>query len=296
MGKALVFDGITVSNPLQTLTFSDGVSAVVRQYLANLSTSVPDAHAEAFDTFYHTLKDAGIWNKITCLYPLYGSASDCTYGLIGNPIAIPAGATYDKGLNLTNASGGFGADGKGIKILDYFPSTTTTNYSMFVNYPYGWTTSQRGYPLVFARDSVRDNPSTNSPGRFLGQAWNSTNSNFMDIRASLASEAGISNTLRYTVAEGSKGLFGETHSFSSGSGAHYLYYEGTAVASNVGSAYTAVDNNGKLGINASAQASQTSHLMNVPINMVIVCNGYALSSSDVATLSTAVAALVDVIF
>lgn len=290
MGKALVFDGITVSNPLQTLTFSDGVSAVVRQYLANLSTSVPDAHAEAFDTFYHTLKDAGIWNKITCLYPLYGSASDCTYGLIGNPIAIPAGATYDKGLNLTNASGGFGADGKGIKILDYFPSTTTTNYSLFVNYPYGWTTSQRGYPLVFASDSTRT--AATSAGRFLGQAWNSTNSNFMDIRATLASEPG---ECRYMVAEGAKGLFGETHSFGNNSSVNNLYINGTSVASETGG-YSSVNNNGKLGINASAQASQTSHLMNVPINMVIVCNGYALSSSDVATLSTAVAALVDVIF
>ena len=222
---------------------------------------------------------------------MYGSVEDCAYGLIGNSIVIPEGATYDKGINLTNAHGGFGAEGKGIKIIDYFPFTSTTNYSMFVNYPYGWATSQHGYALVFASDETRN--SAAASGRYLGQAYNSTTGTFMDIRASLTSEVG---ECRYTVPAGTKGLFGETHAFSSNSSANYLYINGVAVASETSGTYSFVNNNGKLGINASAQASQTTHLMNVPINMIIVCNGYALSALDVSILNTAVATLANIIF
>jgi hypothetical protein len=124
MGKALVFDDITVASPLQTVTFTNGISGVVREYLDKLSVSVPTSHADAFQAFYIALRNNGVWEKLTCLYPMYGSASDCAYGLIGNDLTLPSGVTYDKGINLTNAYDGFGADGKGVLLLDVLLSPT----------------------------------------------------------------------------------------------------------------------------------------------------------------------------
>ena len=290
MGKAIVFDDITVASPLQTVTFTHGVSGMVREYLDKLSIDVPEPHAEAFQAFYVALRNGGVWDKLTCLYPMYGSVSGCAYGLIGDSLTIPTGATYDKGINLVNATGGFGADGRGILLMDNFPSSYRTNYSLFVNYPYGWTSAQRGYPFVFASDAART--AATSAGRFLGQAYGSENG-WLNIRATLASDN--TSQLRCAVEAGTKGLFGETHTLVQNNDSHYLYHDGEAIASVIGG-YDSVDNMGKLGVNASAQTSQVNHCLNVPINMVIVSNGYALSAEDVALLNTSVKALVEVIF
>lgn len=284
MGKALIFNGITVTNPIQTVTFSDGLSPVVRSYISKLSTPVTDVQKEAFQTFYETLVNAGIWDKITLLYPMFGSVSDCAFGMKGDNIIIPTGTTYDKGINLTNASGGFGAEGKGIKIIDFFPTTAKTNYSLFVNYPYGWTSSQRGYVYVYASDATRE---TGGDGRYFGQSYSSSNG-WMNIRGSLVNE------LSAAVSAGTNGFFGETHAFGNNL-AHYLYHNGVVISSLL-DGYDSTTNIGKLGINASPHAGIDTHLMNVPINMIIVSNGYALSASDVTTLSTAVATLSAIIF
>ena len=60
--------------------------------------------------------------------------------------------------------------------------------------------------------------------------------------------------------------------------------------------YSSTNDSGGLGINASAQSGDTNHLLNVPINMVVVCNGACLSSTEVAALSDAVSVLSKVIF
>lgn len=281
MGKALIFEGITISNPLEVVTFSDGLSAPVRNYLGQLSSSVSDAKKQAFQSFYEALVEAGIWDKITLLYPMYGNAQDCAYGLKGDNLTIPTGATYSNGIDLTNASGGYGNAGKGIKLLDTFPTTTTTNYSMFVGYPQGWTTAQRGYALVYASDSTRQ--SALSAGRYMGCHY--ADSSWRNFHATLAE-------MHVAIADGQKGFFGETHDMANQS--HAIYINGTAATTQSG--YSSTTERGGLGINASAQSGQTNHLLNVPINMVVVCNGSCLSSTEVAALSDAVSILSNVIF
>lgn len=288
MGKALVFDGTVISDPLQTVNFTDGLAQPVRAYINKLSTNVTDAQKQAFQTFYETLNNAGLWDKITCLYPMFGNVADCAHGLIGSDIVIPSGATYDQGIDLTNASGGFGGMGKGIMLLDgeTFPPTGTSHYCMFVNYPKGWTTSQRGYALVFANNSTRK--AGNASGRFMGQMYGS-NHNYMNFMITLGET-------RFTdVPEGSKGVFGESHPYGSDNMGHYAYFNGQCVAQAT-SAYASANGLGKIGINASAQFNEASHCLNVPISMVTICDSYAFTDAEVATFTSAVNELTSVIF
>lgn len=288
MGKALVFDGIVITEPLgEPVHFTDGLAQPVRTYINKLSTNVTDAQKQAFQTFYETLYNAGLWDKITCLYPMFGNVADCAHGLIGSDIVIPSGATYDQGIDLTNASGGFGGMGKGIMLLDgaKFPPSSESHYCMFVNYPKGWTSSQRGYAIVFATDSTRE--AGNASGRFMGQI--NANSNWMNFVITLGGA-------RFTdVPEGSKGVFGESHPYGSDDMGHYMYFNGQCVAQ-AANAYTMVDNRGKIGINASAQFNQEPQCLNVPISMVTICDSYAFTDAEVATFTSAVNALTSVIF
>lgn len=288
MGKALVFDGIVISEPLQTVNFTDGLAQPVRTYINKLSTSVTDAQKQAFQAFYETLYNAGLWDKITCLYPMFGSVSDCAHGLIGSDIVIPSGATYDQGIDLTNASGGFGGMEKGILLLDgaSFPSGAQNHYCMFVNYPKGWTTSQRGYAITFASDSVRE--SGEQSGRSMGQSFG-VNQNYMNFVITLGSATFTD------VPEGSKGVFGESHPYGSDNMGHYTYFNGQRVAQ-AASAFASVSGLGKIGINASAQFNQAQHCLNVPISMVTICDSYAFTDAEVATFTTAVNNLTSVIF
>lgn len=286
-GKALVFDGIVINEPLQIVNFTDGLAQPVRAYINKLSTNVTDAQKQAFQTFYETLNNAGLWDKITCLYPMFGNVADCAHGLIGNDIVIPSGATYDQGIDLTNASGGFGGMGKGIMLLDgaKFPPSSKSHYCMFVNYPKGWTSSQRGYAIVFATNSTREEG--NASGRFMGQFY--ANSNYMNFTITLG------NARFSDVPVGTKGVFGESHPYGSDNMGHYTYFNGQRVAQ-AESTFASVDNMGKIGINASAQFNQAAHCLNVPISMVTICDSYAFTDAEVATFTLAVNALTSVIF
>lgn len=150
MGKAIVFGDLTVTNPLQQVTFSDGTPTAIRQYLNKLSVQVSDSKVEALTTFYQTLNNAGLWNEIRFLYPMFGSAADCAHGLVGADITIPTGATYDKGLNLVNASGGIGPKENGITLPQSSDNTDITyisclgkNVSGMVNSLFAWQSDQQ---------------------------------------------------------------------------------------------------------------------------------------------------------
>lgn len=149
MGKAIVFDGLTVQEPLQKVTFSDGTPTAIRQYLNKLSVQVSDSKVEALTAFYETLDNAGLWNYIRFLYPMFGSVNDCAHGLVGADIVIPTGATYDKGLNLVNASGGIGPKGNGITLPQTEERTDITYISCLgkaisepVNSLFAWDNDQ----------------------------------------------------------------------------------------------------------------------------------------------------------
>lgn len=120
MGKALVFNDIVVEDPLKQVTFvGEVVPAAIKQYMLKLSQPISKKKVNALVAFYNALNDAGLWSTIRFLYPMYGSVEDCAHGLVGDDLTIPTGATYDKGLNLVNATGGKGPKGNGILVGSY---------------------------------------------------------------------------------------------------------------------------------------------------------------------------------
>lgn len=120
MGKALVFNDIVVEHPLKQVTFvGEVVPVAIKQYILKLSQPISKKKVTALIAFYNALNDAGLWSEIRFLYPMYGSVDDCAHGLVGDDLIIPSGATYDKGLNLVNATGGKGPKGNGILVGSY---------------------------------------------------------------------------------------------------------------------------------------------------------------------------------
>ncbi len=311
MGKALVFDGIVITEPLgDPVHFTDGLAQPVRTYIQNLSTSVTDAQKQAFQTFYETLNNAGLWDKITCLYPMWGNVADCSHGLIGEDITIPSGAIYDKGIDLTNATGGFGGAGKGILLLggNTYPSSPTNGYSQFVNFPYKWeyvsgsVDRRAGHVLTFSNDDLRNNPNNypNDDGRILGHVYGN-NTTFMNLQFSRAGEAA-----RVTAEDVDNGefigFFGESNAFGGDNLQQFSYYfktengQKTLHRKQAEETHTLVDKRGKLGINSNPHPEKDAHLMKIPVNMIIICDGFALSQSEVEILGNAVNALTSVIF
>lgn len=127
MGKALVFNDIVVKGPLKQVTFvGETIPVAIKQYILKLSQPISKKKVTALTAFYNTLNEAGLWSQIRFLYPMYGSVDDCAHGLVGDDLMIPTGATYDKGLNLVNATGGKGPKGNGILIGSYDVSENLT--------------------------------------------------------------------------------------------------------------------------------------------------------------------------
>lgn len=74
MGKALIFSGVAVENPLQTITFVKELvtaSDYVTEY-AKLATSVTIEQKENLNEFVKTLIINGIWDKVKCCFPMLG--------------------------------------------------------------------------------------------------------------------------------------------------------------------------------------------------------------------------------
>lgn len=76
MGKAIVIDGLKVTNPLCTVTFS-GTPAenALRAYLA-ANTSINATEQEALTYFVEGLIDNSMWSKIKAFYPMLGNNVD----------------------------------------------------------------------------------------------------------------------------------------------------------------------------------------------------------------------------
>lgn len=71
MGKAIVIDGLQVTNPLCTVTFADAEGLLLEYLTANASINA--AERTALINFVQDLIDAGIWDKMIYFYPLLGS-------------------------------------------------------------------------------------------------------------------------------------------------------------------------------------------------------------------------------
>ena len=70
MGRALVIDGLVVTNPLSTITLKNVNSILKEYYLTN--TSVTESEKTALNTFVKGLIDANLWMKMKYFYPLLG--------------------------------------------------------------------------------------------------------------------------------------------------------------------------------------------------------------------------------
>lgn len=74
MGKALVFKGVKVDAPLQTVTFVKEfitASDYVNEY-SKLATSVSSEQKVNLVTFVETLMNNNLWDKVKCCFPMLG--------------------------------------------------------------------------------------------------------------------------------------------------------------------------------------------------------------------------------
>ena len=74
MGKALVFKGVRVDAPLQTVTFVKKLitaSDYVNEY-SKLATSVSSEQKTNLVTFVTTLMNNNLWDKVRCCFPMLG--------------------------------------------------------------------------------------------------------------------------------------------------------------------------------------------------------------------------------
>lgn len=74
MGKALVINGLIVTNPLTTVTIADTpAEAVLNKYLSANST-INSTEREALLDFVGDLINANLWEKFSYFYPLLGTS------------------------------------------------------------------------------------------------------------------------------------------------------------------------------------------------------------------------------
>lgn len=74
MGKALIFSGVTVDNPLQTVTIIKELITAddyINEY-AKLATGVTSVQKNYLKTFINTLMTNGLWDKVKCCFPMLG--------------------------------------------------------------------------------------------------------------------------------------------------------------------------------------------------------------------------------
>lgn len=74
MGKALIFSGVTVDNPLQTVTIIKELITAddyINEY-AKLATEVTSEQKNYLKTFINTLMISRLWDKVRCCFPMLG--------------------------------------------------------------------------------------------------------------------------------------------------------------------------------------------------------------------------------
>ena len=74
MGKALVFDGITVSNPLRTITFAPETAEEWVNNYADVVT-LTSGEKSALTTFVDTLMNNNLWGSVRDFFPMLGGLS-----------------------------------------------------------------------------------------------------------------------------------------------------------------------------------------------------------------------------
>jgi len=83
MGKALIFSGVAVANPLQTVKFVTPLVTAndyVTKY-SSLATEVTTLQKGYLETFVNTLISNSIWDKVIKCYPMLGGMAGYKYDL-----------------------------------------------------------------------------------------------------------------------------------------------------------------------------------------------------------------------
>lgn len=132
MGKALIFDGITVSNPLRVITFApDTAEGWVNNYASVVT--IDSTTKAALVTFVQTLMNAGLWDSVRDFFPMLG-------GLDGYAVSLkrptkdfnwnlPTGTTWDSNRNAPYLELAGLAAGKSLDYTDedeYFDNQNST--------------------------------------------------------------------------------------------------------------------------------------------------------------------------
>lgn len=78
MGKAIVINGLNVTNPLTTVTlFNTPAEAELKSYFEKIGNNITSTEKTALIEFVNELIDKGVWSKFKYFYPLLGgSVSD----------------------------------------------------------------------------------------------------------------------------------------------------------------------------------------------------------------------------
>ena len=83
MGQAIIFNGVVVSNPLQTVTFVEKL-VTAEDYVAAYKKKVPTISGPqeaALVTFINAMITAGVWDSVVRCYPMLGGLTHYTIDL-----------------------------------------------------------------------------------------------------------------------------------------------------------------------------------------------------------------------
>lgn len=99
MGKALVFKGVTIQNPITTVHFTGEYPEELMSYFYSIDSYLSDVQKAAILTFYNTLDTNGLLADMLWCYPMFGNLEDARYGIRGAKLTFSgANASYNKGI------------------------------------------------------------------------------------------------------------------------------------------------------------------------------------------------------
>ena len=99
MGKALVFKGVTIQNPITTVHFTGEYPEELMSYFYSIDSYLSDTQIAAIVAFYNTLDTNGLLADMLWCYPMFGNLEDAQYGIRGAKLTFRGdNASYNKGI------------------------------------------------------------------------------------------------------------------------------------------------------------------------------------------------------
>lgn len=149
MGKALVIEGLQVSNPLCVVTIGENTPERVLANYLSANTSISETEKTALKVMVGTFIDNNLWSKIKVMLPICGSsASDMLIDAV-NP----------KGTIIADASR-YSVDGNKLKFTSAYNSTDSgifaneiSPYNLSIYYGYKFVSSANSRAVQFTTDT-----------------------------------------------------------------------------------------------------------------------------------------------